>query len=905
VRGRHRILVIYLGYADRVPGGDGATTGGPAAGGRAVVAARPGLIDRHDLVAALDRAAGKRVTVISAPAGSGKTSLLRAWAGRPGQDRRIAFVSVPRGQHDAQLFWLALLGAVRAATGGAQSPPAAPGFNGQAMVDTMLSELAAAGGQFVLIIDDLHELSSAEATGQLTSLLANLPPGVHAVVATRRDPPLRLHQLRLAGELAEIRAAQLRFTEDEARGLLTAAGITLPDPVAALLYQRTEGWAAGLRLAALSLDGHPHPERFVAEFSGSDRTVAEYLMAELLDRQPPEVQRLLLRTSLLDRVNGELADLLAGSTGSERILLDLEDANAFVVSLDPGRTWFRYHHMFSGLLRLELRRTVPGDIPELHRLAGRWFAGHGEIAEAIHHQEAAGDWAEAARLLTDHALSLTLDGQAGTVAALLRSFPARTAEDSPGLALVHAVADLDQLRLDQADAHLDVARAYAATTTPDRQYRLRMALASLDLMSARLRGHFGGVFQRAAALPPPPAAQSGADVALGNDLRALALLNLGVTEAWSLRLGDSERHLLEGAALARDIGRPYLEVACLAHLGFAAVGHSFPRARRDCEEAIAQAARHGWGAEPVIAPALATLAGILVWTGEFDHSGQWLDRARRATQAGGEPGIQLLVHLISAILPAARGRHHEALAEFAAAGQVQELMAGEHALTSRVAAWTIATQSRLGRTGQARATLAALGERLAATGEIRNAAAVVCLAEQDPAGARRQLRAVLDGSAPVNPYLTLVEAHLLDALACRDLGDEDSARAAVEQALHLAEPDRLILPFAMTGAWELLTALPPQATSHAALVADILDAVGGGGPGQAAAPAEGLSPSELRVLRYLPTNLTRPEIAGELSVSPNTVNTHIRRIYAKLGATDRSSAVQRGRELRLLSSGRA
>ena len=232
-------------------------------------------------------------------------------------------------------------------------------------------------------------------------------------------------------------------------------------------------------------------------------------------------------------------------------------------------------------------------------------------------------------------------------------------------------------------------------------------------------------------------------------------------------------------------------------------------------------------------------------------------------------------------------------------------MAGEHALTSRVASWTIATQARLGKTGQARATLAALDDRLASTGEIRNAAAVICLAEHDPAGARRELRAVLDGRAAVNPYLTLVEAHLLDALACRDLGDDHAARAALEQALNLAEPDRLILPFVMTGAWELLTALPPQRTSHAALTADILDAVHGDGPGHATAPAEGLSPSELRVLRYLPTNLTRPEIAGELSVSPNTVNTHIRRIYAKLGATDRSSAVQRGRELRLLSSGRA
>ena len=261
-------------------------------------------------------------------------------------------------------------------------------------------------------------------------------------------------------------------------------------------------------------------------------------------------------------------------------------------------------------------------------------------------------------------------------------------------------------------------------------------------------------------------------------------------------------------------------------------------------DAIALAARHGWDAEPVIAPAQATLAGILIWTGEFDHGEQWLDRARRATQAGGEPGIRLLIHLISAILPAAHGRHRQALAEFAAARQVQALMVGKHALTSRVTAWTIATQARLGRIERARAVLAALDDRQAAVGEIRNAAAVIRLAEQDPAGARRDLRAVIDGSAPVNPYLTLVEAHLLDALACRDLGDERAARAAVERALHLAEPDRLILPFAMTGAWELLAALPPQGTSHAALVADILDAVHGGtaGPGQRRGSGRGAQP---------------------------------------------------------------
>ena len=209
----------------------------PAAAGpgRAPGQGQPGLIDRGDLVAALDRAAGKRVTIISAPAGSGKTSLLRAWAARPGQDRRIAFMSVRPGQHDAQLFWLALLGAVRDAAGadGDGEPPVTPGFSGGAMVNKVLSELSASGGPFVLVIDDLHELSSPEAAGQLTELLTSLPQGIHAIVATRRDLPLHLHKLRLAGELAEIRAAQLRFTEDETRELLAAAGIMLPEHAAA------------------------------------------------------------------------------------------------------------------------------------------------------------------------------------------------------------------------------------------------------------------------------------------------------------------------------------------------------------------------------------------------------------------------------------------------------------------------------------------------------------------------------------------------------------------------------------------------------------------------------------------------------------------------------------------------
>lgn len=871
--------------------------------------ATPQLIDRGDLLAALDRAAAKKVTIISAPAGSGKTSLLRAWAGRPGQPHRLAVMQMQHDQHDAQQFWLALLNAVRqasATTSRAEPPAATPSFNGRAMVDRVLSELADARDGITLVIDDLHELNSPEALVQLTRLLANLPPNVHAVLATRRDLRLRLHRLRLAGELAELRAADLRFTERETRELLDASGIALSEDGAALLHQRTEGWAAGLRLAAISLAGHPDPERFVAEFSGSDRTVAEYLLAEMLERQPPDVQHLLLRTSLLDRVNGELADLLTGRPGSERILLELEDANAFVVSLDPERTWFRYHHLLADFLRLELRRTLPEEVPALHRRAAAWFAEHGLVVEAIRHTQAAGDWPAAARLLADHSFSLTLDGQAQTIQALLRAFP--QGADDPELALVRAADDLVHGHLDEAAAHLAVAETYVETAPPDRQRRLRVAIVSLKLWLARRRGHLAGVLEQAKFLASPVSGQSDEDIALGSDLRVVALMNLGTLEAWTLGLPEAERHLQEGADLARRIGRPYLEVACLAQLAFASKIRPFATTRQHCHQAIALAERHGWDAEPIVSPALVTLAANLVWTGEFDEGERWLRRTERALQTDAGPGIRLLVDIVSGMLQAGRGHHHEALEELRAAEHLRSQLEESHALASQVTGWMLATQARLGMLDEARAALAALDDERANSGEIGNALAVICLTEGNPAAALGAVQRVLDGAAPVIGYVTVVESHLLAGLAHRALGDQRAASQAAEHALTLAEPDRLVLPFAMTGAAELLEALPRHQTAHAALLTDILDVLQGASPAakeqSSLPPPEELSPGELRVLRYLPTNLSRPEIASELSVSVNTVNTHVRNIYAKLHARDRSAAVQRARDLRLLATGR-
>jgi LuxR family maltose regulon positive regulatory protein len=869
------------------------------------------LIQRSDLLASLDRASAAKVTLISAPAGSGKTSLLRAWADGAGQASRLVAVQVRRDQQDCQQFWLAVLSAIRHAAGApadGEHLAATPDFNAQSIVERVLSELGAHHDRTFLVIDDLHELTSAEALTQLTGLLERLPPQVHAILATRRDLPLRLHKLRLTGELAEIRAADLRFTQSETRQLLAASGIALSEAGAASLHQRSEGWAAGLRLAAISLASSSDPERFVAEFSGSSRTVAEYLLAEMLEGQPAEVQQLLLRTSLLDRVNGELADLLTGHSGSERILLGLEDANAFVLSLDATRTWFRYHHLFADLLRLELRRRLPEEPPGLHRLAARWLIDHGEIVDGIRHTQAAGDWPDAARLLADHSFSLTLDGQAQTIDSLLRAFPPGAVPGGPDIPLARATSDVARGRLDEAAAHLSVAEASIAATPSGRQHRLQVAAAALRMSLARKRGHLAGVFEQVRFLSSPVSGQSDEDIALDSDLRAVALMNLGTVEAWSLANQDSQRHLQEGADLARKIGRPYLEVACLAELAFAAKIEPFATTRQRCKEAIALAEQHGWGAEPVIAPALVNLAGALLWAGEFDEAGHWLRRAARAVETDSGPVIRLLLHMATGMLCAVRGNQRDALAEYRAAEQQQARMQGSHALARQLTSWRLAAQARLGQLSEASASLAALEPELAGCGEVANARATLCLAERNPAGALAAVQDIRHGTAPVVGSVTVTEAHLLAALAHRALGDQRAAAAAAESALALAEPDRLILPFAMTGSRELLEAMPRHETAHAALLTDVLDVLRGSAPAPAssepaAAGTERLSPSELRVLRYLPTNLSRPEIASELSVSVNTVNTHIRNIYAKLQAQDRSSAVQRAREMRLLSAG--
>ena len=433
---------------------------------------------------------------------------------------------------------------------------AAPDLDGWAIVERLLKDLAPLDDRIWLVIDDVHELGSDEAQRQLELLVMRGPPELRFVLATRHDVRLGLHRLRLEGELTEIREADLRFTVAEARELLAAAGVELPGPALAMLYERTEGWAAGLRLAALSLAGHPDPERFAAEFSGSERTVAEYLLAEVLERQGEEVRRLLLRTSVLERVSGELADALTGGSGGERILQDLEEANAFVVALDAARSWFRYHQLFADLLQLELRRTAPGEVAALHRAAAGWFAGHGYPVEAVRHAQAAQDWGLAARLLADHWPGLHLDGQAATVHELLAGFPAearrgrcRARRAGRGRRAGAGIAG-------GGGAVPGAGGAESASVPDARRGQVQLLLGMVRLLLARQRGNLPAVAEEARRLQAMAEAPDAAQPGLGEDLRALALISLGIAEFWAARFEEAEPHLEQGVALAHRIGRP-------------------------------------------------------------------------------------------------------------------------------------------------------------------------------------------------------------------------------------------------------------------------------------------------------------------------------------------------------------
>jgi LuxR family transcriptional regulator, maltose regulon positive regulatory protein len=750
------------------------------------------------------------------------------------------------------------------------------------------------------VIDDTHELGP-EARRQLELLIMRAPPQLRFVLASRHEVRLGLHRLRLEGEVAEIRGPDLLFTLAEAEELFAAAGVALPGLAA--LVERTEGWAAGLRLAALSLAGHPDPERLAAEFSGTERTVAEYLLAEVLDQQPEPVRRLLLRTSILEQVNGELADLLTGDGGGERILQDLEAANAFVTAVNAGRSWFRYHHLFADLLQLELRRTGPGDA-ELHRTAAGWLAERGLAVEAVRHAQAAQDWGLAARVLADHWPSLYLDGHSATVHELLAGFPEKARAGDAELAAVTAGDELARGSLEAAEVHLGLAEREVASLPDVRQRKALLLIGIVRLLHARQRGNLPTLAEearRVQAIADAPEAQPG----LGEDLRALALISLGSTEFWVARFVEAERHLDQGVALARRIGRPYLEFTGLVYAANLEFFRSFAVAVENSMQAAELAELNGWSDEPAAGLACVSVGGILVWQGRPDEAEPWMQRADRTLRAEAEPADGLLIVSMRGLLELARGQNAGALASFEAAARLAARLAEPNLMVHGNRSFLVQTLVRLDEIERAEQVLAALADQDRDGGAMRISLATLRLAQGDPEAAVAALAPVLDGSAPLPWPAWLSQGFLLDAIAREALGDPGAAATALERALDLAEPDGVLLPFLLHPAPELLERQSRLGTAHASLISEILNLQAGQTPAPRPEDVEPLqeplSERELRVLRYLPTNLRAPEIAAELFVSLNTIRSHMRHVYTKLGVHSRGDAVERARALGLLA----
>jgi len=883
-------------------------------------------VPRRRLYALLDEGTRRPVTLVAASAGYGKTLLLTSWAlaGRP--PGPVAWVTAGPDDHQPATFWAHVLGALDEAgvlpAGGPPGDHGPPAASGSPLLRWLAARLAELPRPVVLVLDDLHEAGGVAVAAELRLLLRYAPPQLRLVVATRADPPLALHRLRVAGQLGELREADLAFTRSEAQAMLGDHGVTLPAGDLEALLRRTEGWAAGLRLAALTLRDHPLPGRFVDELAGDDRAIAGYLLEEVLAVQPPELRDFLLLTSVPDRLCGELADALTGRADGAEVLARLEREHVFTSATGPRRSWYRYHALFAELLRAELRHEHPEELAGLHRRAAAWHAANGLPVEAVEHALAGGDLDQAAGLLVGSWLSLLAGGRAATLRELLARLPAERVRSTPELAAVAALSRLALGELEEADAWLGLAAAaeprFPRFPTPGSagsfeppevpEPRTQAVLRLARLLRARLVGDAGDAEAAAEALLPPASAPAGAPLGPEGDHRALALALLGAAELWSDRLEEAAAHLEEAVEDAGRTGREFVELDATAHLALLeAVRGRLGRAAELARAVVERAGRAGVTAGTPVACAELAIAVAAYHRDELPAASAALERA--ADAAGSDRLVLLAVAVLAAWL-AAGGDSAER------GGVLARLDGAVRATGGRpprlLAAAARATRSRLlAVAGDDPAAEAALGGRdgLLAPEETVTLAGMR-LAQGEAVGAVATLAPLLEGrGGDATAPATAIQASLIDAVANQQLADREAAARSLRRALELAGPEGYRRAFVEGGTpvRVLLVDHLHRDPAHRALAGGLLDRLRDTAtPAPAAAPAlaaelmEPLSEREQVVLRYLPSSLSAGEIADELYVSLNTIKTHIKSIYRKLDTNRRWDAVKRARQLQLL-----
>jgi len=832
------------------------------------------------------------LTVLTGPPGAGKTMALALWAAaEPGP---VAWVSLDGYDNHPGMFWSYVVAALRGS--GLTLPEALPTAGREAGHLFLLRLVAALADQdpaVTLVLDDLHLVTEPEVLDGLDFVLRNVGAGLRVAAASRMDPPLPLHRYRVAGQLAEVRAADLAFSAAEAGLLLDQHGCTLSPESLECLTRRTEGWAAGLRLAGLSMAAHPDPDQFVKELAAEDSALTGYLVDEVLSTQPPEVQQVLLYTSILDRVSADTAAELTGDEQAGGILAALARANAFVQPAGGG--WYRYHTLFAEVLRLKLRYEHPDRVAGLHRRAARWHERNGELAEAVRHCAEAGDWPLAARLVTgDLAIGEILEPRPGqSLAGRFRGMPAGRAWDDPGPYLIAAALALSAGQAGSCAIALEAADRLIERLPGDQEPAGRLTAELIRLTAALRTGDLAAAAAAAGRAERLAARIPDGRLARHPDVGARIRCGRGAVELWSGRLDEAARILQAGAAVP---GRPEGPADGLGQLALAEALRG--RLRRAAQLAR-QAARADGEHRPAGPDAAALIA--LAWAHlehyELREARGRLKEADAALGARPDKLTGTLAHLVTAGVALAEGR----------AGAAAQILAGARAGWP-VPPWLDRQLSLV----QSRACLAA-GDIPAARAAAEHAgrdnpleAAVTLAQAQAAAGdggsARRTLAHGLEGGHE-GPDRARVRAWLADARLHYAGGDQTHGRRSLAAALRLAEPEQLRLPFAEERGWlgRVLRQEPQLADRHRRLLGLVPRRQQLPAPGEAPVlVVEPLTEREREVLRHVSHLMNTAEVASEMYISVNTVKTHLRSIYRKLAAGHRSEAVRRARQLELI-----
>jgi len=898
---------------------------------------RPELVPRSRLTQRLDTALsmGRKLTLVSAPAGFGKTTLLSEWAHNRARSgaRPVAWLSLDRDDSGPTRFVTYVIAALQtfeASIGsGVQEILRSPQPPIDAILTSLINEIAAIPNECVLVLDDYYLVDSQPIQDAVLFLVDHLPPNMHIVIATRRDPRLPLPRLRAAGEMEEIRGRDLRFTEGETTAFLNQAiGLDLTSNQVTALAVRTEGWIAGLQLAALSLQGQADRAAFIQAFAGDDRYVMDYLVNEVLSRQTEAVRRFMLHTAILERLCAPLCDAVLGENPnpgrSQQVLEYLEGANLFVVPLDHRRQWYRYHHLFGDLLRRRLRRTLgDGGLGPLHRRASAWYARNGYVSEAIDHSLAAEDWEQVAHLVhrvTKEALGG--DAYFTTVLGWVDALPPEVVRAHPHLGVTRAWMLMFMLRGDAAKRCLEQLESTADAPLPD---EVRVQVTAIRAFLARQANDARQAIELSHQVLD--AVEKG--VTTPGLVRPMAALNLANVYRM---MGDVSRarHWYAEVLAVPQAGITLALAVMNGQASIEIVAGQLPQAFGIYQRALQladEAARRTGQVVPAVS---------FIYTGLGDLLREWnrLAEAADYLARGLELGRQWKIGMTLSNGYVFQARLRLACGDMAGALEMirqAESLPPAYQIATKYGESIAVCRARL---MLAQATSAVGGTRkrlfealeswviardLSADGPIRTLDHEIeyllwvrlLIAQGRPDQALRLLARLLATAEEYGRTGRAIEILALQVLAYQAFGDAGQALAALEQALTLAEPGGYVRTFVDEGKpmFELLRSLGARrSVVDTGYVSTLLDAFGPAGtadivtepePEPGHLPLEPLTQREMQVLRLLRTDLSVPEIAQELHISVNTVKTHVKRVYSKLDAHSRYEAIVRAEGLGL------